>query len=68
MELSTEIVQAMIQGANPLFLVGLITLHERQPLTVEKALREASNVFYMTQEKKAKDYHFKFKARERKRK
>lgn len=52
MQLSTEILNAMLRGANPLFLVGLIAEHERHPLAVQAALREASNAFYTELEKK----------------
>lgn len=52
MKLSTEILQAMLLGANPLFLVGLIALHERQPLAVQQALKDASNAYYNELEKK----------------
>ena len=52
MQLSTEILQAMMHGANPLFLIGLIALHEREPLAVEAALKDASNTYYNELEKK----------------
>jgi hypothetical protein len=46
MKLSTEILDAMICGANPLFLVGLIAMHQREPELVDAALKKASNLFY----------------------
>ena len=53
MQLSTEILQAMLKGANPLFLTGLLALHERQPLAIQAALKEASNTYYNELERQA---------------
>lgn len=52
MQMSTEILYAMMRGANPLFLIGLIAEHERYPLAVQTALREASNTYYQQLEQK----------------
>jgi hypothetical protein len=49
--LETEILQAMLGHANPLFMIGLLAMYERDPETIKDALNNASNTYYLALEK-----------------
>jgi hypothetical protein len=48
--LETEILQAMLGHANPLFMVGLLVMNEKEPDTIYEALLLASKTYYLTLE------------------
>jgi hypothetical protein len=48
----------MLGVANPMFLIGLIALHEREPKAVNQALLIASERFYLAMEQNTETNRF----------